>query len=83
VAFPAIVNVSSHEPRTIIGVVSDAIHSFLREPRRPALYELLAQNDWPSALEQHEGDNVDGALPGEDSRTVLWHRDADALDQMA
>ena len=30
-----------------MGVVSDAIHGPLREPRRPALYEPLAQNDWP------------------------------------
>jgi putative ABC transport system permease protein len=47
VAFPAISNVTSHEPRTIVGIVSDAVYSSLREPQRPALYEPLAQNDWP------------------------------------
>jgi putative ABC transport system permease protein len=47
VAFAAIANVTSHEPRTIVGVVRDAVNSSLREPRRPALYQPLAQNDWP------------------------------------
>ena len=47
VAFPAIVNASSHEPRTIVGIVADAIYSTLREPQRPAMYEPVAQNDWP------------------------------------
>ena len=46
-AFPAVSNVTSHEPRTIVGVVRDAVYSSLREPRRPALYEPAAQNDWP------------------------------------
>jgi len=47
VAFPAVSNVSSHEPRTIVGIVRDAVYGSLKEPRRPALYEPLAQNDWP------------------------------------
>jgi predicted permease len=47
VAFPPIANVTSHDPRTIVGVVSDAVHNSLRELRRPGLYEPLAQNDWP------------------------------------
>ena len=47
VAFPATANVTSHEPRTIVGVVTDAVYRSLREPKRPALYEPLAQHDWP------------------------------------
>src|SRR5207302_11189674 len=50
VAFPEIANVTSHEPRTIVGVVSDAIYRSLREPQLPALYEPLAQHDWPFPL---------------------------------
>jgi hypothetical protein len=50
VAFPLRDNVTSHEPRTIVGVTSDAIYNSLREPDPPTLYEPLAQNDWPYPL---------------------------------
>jgi putative ABC transport system permease protein len=50
VAFPGTANVTSHEPRTIVGVVSDAVYRSLREPQLPALYEPLAQHDWPFPL---------------------------------
>jgi predicted permease len=50
VAFPARDNVTSHAPRTIVGIVSNAIYNSLREPDRPTLYEPLAQNDWPYPL---------------------------------
>jgi hypothetical protein len=47
VVFPATANVASHAPRTIVGVVSDAVYRSPRDPKRPALYEPLAQHDWP------------------------------------
>jgi hypothetical protein len=50
VAFPAGANVKSHAPRTIVGVVSNAIYISVREPDRPTMYEPLAQNDWPYPL---------------------------------
>lgn len=48
--FPPVANVTSHAPRTIVGVVRDAIYNSLREPDRPTMYEPLAQNDWPYSL---------------------------------
>jgi len=50
VAFPAAANASAHAPRTIVGVTSDAVYRSLRDPQRPAMYEPLAQNDWPFPL---------------------------------
>src|SRR5882762_8533252 len=50
VVFPAVANVTSHAPRTIVGVVSNAVYNSLREPDRPTMYEPLAQNDWPYRL---------------------------------
>jgi predicted permease len=50
VAFPARDNVTSHAPRTIVGVVTNAVYNSLRESDRPTLYEPLAQNDWPFPL---------------------------------
>jgi predicted permease len=50
VVFPEVANVTSHAPRTIVGVVSDAVYNSLREPDRPTIYEPLAQNDWPYSL---------------------------------
>jgi len=50
VVFPAVANVTSHAPRTIVAVVSDAVHNSLRESNRPTMYEPLAQNDWPYPL---------------------------------
>jgi putative ABC transport system permease protein len=50
VVFPEVANVTSHAPRTIVGVVSDAVYNSLREPDRPTIYEPLAQNDWPYPL---------------------------------
>jgi putative ABC transport system permease protein len=50
VVFPEAANVISHAPRTIVGVVSDAVYNSLREPGRPTMYEPLAQNDLPYSL---------------------------------
>ena len=50
VVFPPVANVTSHAPRTIVGVVSNAVYNSLREPDRPTMYEPLAQNDWPYRL---------------------------------
>jgi putative ABC transport system permease protein len=50
VVFPAVANVTSHTPRTIVGVVSNAVYNSLREPDRTTMYEPLGQNDWPYRL---------------------------------
>jgi predicted permease len=50
VVFPAVANVTSHAPRTIVGVVSNTVHTSLRESNLPTMYEPLAQNDWPYPL---------------------------------
>ena len=50
VVYPATANVTSHAPRTIVGVVSDAVSTSLRESTRPTMYQPLAQHDWPYLL---------------------------------